>query len=147
MKSVTQPQQRLYEKCRWVEIPLHADERGRLNVVEQEDVPFAYERVFWFYGVPEGQERGGHCHRTCEELLIAVSGHFSIELTNGTDRMLFLLDNPSKGLVIPPMVWCELKAFSHDAVGLCFASESYRADGYIHSFSQYQEEMRKLHAE
>lgn len=118
-----------------IDLPAITDNRGSLTFVE--NTLFDYKRAFWIYNVPEDSERGGHAHRTCSELLVAVHGSFDLELNDGQQSITMRLDNPHKAVLIRPMVWCRLSNFSKDFVGLCLASQEYRPEGYIHSFEEF----------
>lgn len=119
-----------------VELPQRTDDRGSLTFVETSD--FEFQRAFWIYGVPEGVERGGHAHRTCTELLMAVHGSFDVELYDGKGRISVHLDSPNRAIKIRPMVWCRLYNFSPDFVGLCLASHPYQPEGYVNSIEQFE---------
>lgn len=123
-----------------IQFPCFRDERGCLSVADYEacgELPFEIRRVFWVYGVPGEARRGGHAHRTCEELLIAVSGSFEVEVFDGHGRQSFCLDDPSEGLHVPANVWCELKHFSEGAVCLVLASQEYDSGGYINNLEEF----------
>ncbi|MBF1071251.1 MAG: FdtA/QdtA family cupin domain-containing protein [Prevotellaceae bacterium] len=122
----------------FIDLPLHADDRGQLTVAEDRSLPFEARRVFWLTGVPEAAERGGHAHSTCAEVLYAVSGAVKIDLSDGTRDLTVELSLPNRGIVIPPMVWCRLYDFSPNFVGLCFASETYRPEGYFRSWEEFR---------
>lgn len=132
------------------DLPQHRDARGALTFVQNgsmmlcasgvdDAVPvgFDFERAFWIYDVPTGAERGGHAHRTCAELLVAVHGSFDLELNDGQDVTTIHLDRPDKAVLIRPMVWCRLYNFSTDFVGLCLASQEYLPQGYINSYDEF----------
>ena len=75
--------------------------RGNLTVAEQlKNIPFDIARVYWTYDVPSGERRGGHAHRTCEEIIIAVSGSFDVEVYDGEVRQTFHLNHPYQGLYV-----------------------------------------------
>lgn len=43
-----------------IELPKFLDERGNLSFFENDNqLPFAIQRVHWIYDVPGGEERGG----------------------------------------------------------------------------------------
>ena len=44
--------------------------------------------------------------------------------------------SPDKGLLIPPMVWCELSDFAPGTVCLCLASGDYDKEGYLGSLEE-----------
>lgn len=122
--------------------PTFSDERGLLSVAEgaggvsftPEGLPFIPQRVFWLYNIPTEKERGGHAHRSCWEALVALQGSVEVTLRSATAERTFLLNSPTKGILIPPAIWCDLKHFSSDCICLCMASEPYDATGYITEF-------------
>ena len=65
-----------------INLPRILDPRGNLTVAQaQEQVPFDIRRVYWVYDVPAGESRGGHAHKRCRELIVAVSGSFHVSTT------------------------------------------------------------------
>lgn len=123
-----------------VQLPTKTDERGSLSIVQDE---FQMQRAFWIYDVPEGSQRGGHAHRTCAELLVAVHGSLDVELRHGNEVINVHLDSPAQGLLIRPMVWCRLYNFSDNFVGVCLASQPYQAEGYINDLQQFINETKQ----
>ena len=120
------------ERARIIELARFGGPRGELTAIEiGRDVPFPIRRIFYISGVPAGATRGGHAHRSCEELLVAVGGSFKVDLDDGEARRSFELDRRDRGLYVPPMVWGELRDFSADAVCLVLASESYEESDYL----------------
>lgn len=114
------------------------DHRGKLSVVEQcKDIPFRIRRVYWVYDVPEGAERGAHAHHKLYQLIVAVSGSFSVTTDDGTLRQTFLLDRPDEGLVVMPGIWVSLHHFSYGAVCMVLASDSYDEEDYIRDYSDF----------
>lgn len=126
-----------------IEIKEHIDERGLLCVVdpEKDSFPFVVKRIFWIYGVPKGQQRGQHAHRTCAELVVPLRGSFTAHVTDGRRTANFIMDNPCRGLYIPPMVWCSFSDFTADCVCLCLASQAYELQGYINDKSLFLKEI------
>ena len=121
-----------------IQLPDHGDERGVLVFLEGgHHIPFSVARVFWIYGVPGHESRGGHAHWSCHEAVFAVHGSFELELKDGKDSQRFLLNDPSQGVLIPAGVWCELRHFSADAVCVVMASEPYSPQGYVHDYEDY----------
>ncbi|MDO5074289.1 MAG: FdtA/QdtA family cupin domain-containing protein [Bacteroidales bacterium] len=130
----------IQKRCKHFQLPLHKDSRGELVVMEENVLGYEWKRVFWIHNVPKGEERGNHAHRTCEELIFVLSGSFEIELFDGLETMHLMLDKPHEGVFIPRMVWCRLYNFSPNAVILCFATQEYLPEGYIHDYQQFIEE-------
>ena len=126
-----------------ISFPAFKDSRGELCFVQSgaPPLPFDPKRVFWIYGVPEGQQRGCHAHRTCAELVFAVNGSVKITTIDRGEQKAYILNDPTEGLFIPPMVWCQLEDFSDNCVCVCLASEAYDTDGYINDLSKFKKEL------
>ena len=90
------------------------------------------------HDVPSGAYRGGHAHKECVELLIAVSGSFEVILDNGTTIERVMLNNPSEGLLIDVNIWRELENFSSGSVCLVLASHVYDEEDYIRSHDTFR---------
>lgn len=114
-----------------IDIPKITDPRGNLAVLEKDTIPYKIERVYYLYDVPSDSHRGGHAHKECLELLIAVSGSFTVELDNGKVKETVTLNKPDKGLLISTMVWRELADFSSGAMCLVLASHEFEESDYI----------------
>jgi hypothetical protein len=102
-----------------------------------EDMPFEIKRAYWMYDVPGGECRGGHAHKECFTMLIAVSGSFTVNLDDGKKRRSFLLNHPYEGLIIPTGLWRTLDDFSSGAVCLALASQPYDESDYIRSYDDF----------
>lgn len=121
-----------------IEIPRITDPRGNLAVIEKEVLPYAIKRVYYLHDVPSGAYRGGHAHKECKELLIAVSGSFEVVLDNGKEKERVMLNKPNQGLLIDINIWRELENFSSGAVCLVLASHEYDEDDYIRNYETYK---------
>lgn len=121
-----------------IEIPRIIDPRGNLAVIEKEVLPYAIKRVYYLHDVPSGAYRGGHAHKECKELLIAVSGSFEVVLDNGKEKKRIMLNKPNQGLLIDVNIWRELENFSSGAVCLVLASHEYDEDDYIRNYETYK---------
>ena len=66
------------------DIPYFQDSRGALNVLEiSRELPFECKRIFYTYTVPDGQVRGEHAHKKCEQFLISLRGVVSVLVDDG----------------------------------------------------------------
>lgn len=125
--------------CRTVRFPEHADPRGSLSVVEVgKNLDFEIKRVYYLYDLPVATVRGAHAHRNLRQVVIAVHGCFEITVDDGLRRGRFVLDHPSRGVLIGPMVWRNLTNFSRGAVGLVLASEHYDEDDYYREYDEFR---------
>ena len=126
-------------QARLIELPKIVDPRGNLTVAEQmKHVLFDIARVYWTYDIPSGGRRGGHAHRTCQEVVIAVSGSFDVALDDGHGgKEVYHLNHPYQGLYIGTNVWRTLEDFSSGAVCLVLASELFDEKEYIYDYDEF----------
>lgn len=127
-----------------ITLPKIVDPRGNLTVAEGEDLPFAIKRAYWVYDVPGGESRGGHAHKSLWQLLVAVSGSFTVTLDDGEHKEKYLLNHPWQGLIIKNNTWRTLDDFSSGAVCLCLASEEYDEDDYIREYDDFLKYLKCL---
>lgn len=118
-------------------IPKIQDVRGNLSVIEGDVIPFAMKRVYYLYDVPSGAERGGHSHKMQQEFLVALSGSFTVVLTDGKDKISVTLNKPNEGLWIPNGIWRELENFSSGSVCLVIASDIFEEADYIRDYNNF----------
>ena len=124
--------------CRTIELPKITDGRGNLTFVEGGNhIPFDIRRTYYLYDVPDAVTRGAHGHRELEQLIIAMSGSFEVELDDGLNKRSFLLDRPNLGLYVCPMMWRDLHAFSPGAVCVVLASMCYDEDDYFRDYTSF----------
>ena len=121
-----------------IDLPKITDPRGNLTVAESmKNVPFDIRRAYWLYDVPGGESRGGHAHKRLRQMVIALSGSFTVTLDNGRERRTVLLNHPYQGLIIETNVWRTLDDFSSGAVCLVLASELYDEEDYIYDYDAF----------
>lgn len=116
----------------------HSDRKGNLSVVENNiSLPFDVKRTYYLYDVPGGESRGGHAHKNLHQLIVAVSGSFTVTLDDGNIKRTYTLNRPYQGLLVVPGIWRTLDDFSSGAVCMVLASEGYSEDDYIRSYDDY----------
>ena len=110
-------------------VPLcrRTDQRGSLLPLDWESLPFTPRRIFTVSGVPAGTVRGGHGHRTCAQLLVAIAGEIEVQLAHGGERRRVLLTPESPALLVRAGVWFSQTYLGEGAVLLVLASEPYNA--------------------
>lgn len=127
---------------RIIELPKITDPRGNLTVAEErKNIPFEIARVYWTYDVPGGESRGGHAHKRLKQLVVAISGSFTVTLDDGKEKEQYLLNHPWQGLLIDTMTWRTLEDFSSGAVCLVLASEPYEEEDYIYDYEEFLKEV------
>jgi len=121
-----------------IDLPKIVDPRGNLTVAEQMvNVPFDIARVYWTYDIPSGEGRGGHAHRLCEEVIIAVSGSFDVTLDFGDHTRTYHLNHPYQGLYVGTGIWRTLEDFSSGSVCLVLASQLFEEEDYIRDYDEF----------
>jgi acetyltransferase-like isoleucine patch superfamily enzyme len=121
------------------DLPSFKDLRGSLAVAELDHgLPFQPKRCFMVYDVADAKVRGEHAHRALHQFLICVRGQCSLVVDDGSVREEILLDDPSIGVHVGPMVWATQYKFSADAVLLVLASDRYDADDYIREYDEWR---------
>jgi len=123
-------------------LPGVEDMRGMLTFGETgKHLPFDVKRFFLVYGVPNEEVRGEHAHRELHQFLLCVHGSCHVTADDGRTRRQFVLNSPSLGLHIPPMVWSIQHKHTPDAVLVVFASAGYDAGDYIHDYDEFRREL------
>ena len=121
-----------FDQVELINLPKILDDRGNLSFFENNNqVPFAIERIYWIYDVPGGEIRGGHAYKTLQELIIALSGSFDVVLFDGKEEKKFTLNRSYNALYVPKMIWRHLENFSTNSVALIAADQPYSASEYI----------------
>lgn len=112
--------------------------KGQLSFLESDvDIPFMIKRVYYTYGVPVGVKRGGHAHHGLYQLLICPKGKIEVILNDGVHEKSYLLEDPSKGLLVEKMVWHDMIWRETDSVLMVAASERYDEADYIRDFDAF----------
>ena len=93
--------------------------------------------VYWTYDIPTDAERGGHAHIHCRELIVSVSGAFTVTLDDGSQRQQYLLSKPYEGLLVDTRIWRTLENFSSGAVCLVLAEDPFDESDYIYDYSDF----------
>lgn len=112
-----------------ITLKTHKDKRGNLTVIEKE-IPFDIKRIFYIYGV-DNSVRGGHRHKTTIQAAICIHGSCVVKSNDGTKKENFLLDHPSKCLILEGKDYHTMSDFTPDAVLLVLASTPFDPADYI----------------
>ena len=121
---------------KWVDLPSHRDSRGTLTSIESNvDTPFIIKRVFYMHHTVS--DRGGHAHTDTDQIVVACSGSFKVDLSDGTTTRTYEMNDATKGLYVPRMVFVTLYGFSDNSVCLVLASTHYDISKSIRSWKDY----------
>ena len=122
-----------------IDLPRFLDLRGNLSFIEEgSHVPFEIKRVYWIYDVPGGEHRGGHAFRQTDELIVALSGSFDLNLHDGTTEYKYSLNRSYYGVIVPRMIWRMIDNFSTNSLALIIASTDYSESDYIRNFEEFR---------
>ena len=121
-----------------IELPKIENRSGNLTSIQNSvEIPFDIKRIFYLYDIPGGKDRGAHAHLECHQFLIAGSGSFDVLLDDGKSKKLVTLNQPYKGLHIPPGIWASEINFSSGSICLVLASHKYDEEDYIRNYKDY----------
>jgi hypothetical protein len=121
-----------------IKLPVINDQRGNLSFLEEsKNLPFEIKRCYWTYDVPGGKYRGSHAFKTAQEIIIAISGSFDVEVFDGIESNIYNLKRSYIGLYIPPMHWRSIKGFSSNSLSLVLSSTNYSAEDYIRDKNEF----------
>ena len=125
-------------QCKLIEFGKHHHANGNLTVVGNgEFMNFDIKRVFYIYDVPGGEERGGHSHKTLQQVIIAISGAFDVLVDDGAQQHNYTLNRPYQGLLVPPGIWSKQHNFSSGSVCLVLASDHYDEADYVRDYDEF----------
>jgi hypothetical protein len=124
------------QDVRWVALPSHRDSRGVLTSIESDiDIPFTIKRIFYMHHIVS--DRGGHAHTDTDQVIIASSGGFKVDISDGTTTETYEINDAEKGLYVPRMIFAALYGFTESAVCLVLASTHYDMSKSIRSYRDY----------
>jgi len=124
--------------CPVIELPKIENRSGNLTSIQNSiEIPFDIKRIFYLYDIPGGKDRGAHAHIECHQFLIAGSGSFDVLLDDGKSKKLVTLNQPFRGLHIPPGIWASEINFSSGSICLVLASHKYDEKDYIREYDKF----------
>ena len=130
--------------CSLIELSRIKNRAGNITAIENSnEIPFDIERIFYLYDIPGGEDRGAHAHKECHQFLIAVSGSFEVQLDDGKVKKTVMLNQPFRGLHIPPAIWASEVNFSSGSICLVLASHTYDESDYIRDYKDYTKYLNK----
>ena len=121
-----------------IQLPKFLDERGNLSFFENDNqLPFAIQRVHWIYDVPGGEERGGLAYKETEEFIVAMSGSFDVLVDDGKQQYHFSLNRSYMGVYVPAGTWRTITNYSTNAVAVIAASTHYNPNDAIRDYEEF----------
>jgi dTDP-4-dehydrorhamnose 3,5-epimerase-like enzyme len=127
------------DECKPIELPVVEDPQGDLAFAEEANhVPFPIARAFYVYGIPVAAKRGGHAHRALEQAVFCLAGRLEIVVDDGGRRRAHVLEDPRRGIYLPPMVWHDIGGFAPGTVYLVLASAPFDEADYIRDYDEFR---------
>ena len=135
MADMKLPEPRM-DEVRSIDLPSNRDDRGVLTSIESaQDVPFPIKRIFYMHHVVS--DRGAHAHVDTDQVVVSLSGAFDMELSDGKDSVTYRMDDPTRGLYVPRMVFININGMSPETVCLVLASTHYDMSRSLRSWDEY----------
>ena len=103
---------------------IFADSRGKLTLVQFDELSFDPTRAYVLDSIPVGGLRAGHASRAHHRLLLGISGRARVTLDNGHHTAELEL-TAGDTLQLPPGVWLEIEALEERTAMLVFADGDY----------------------
>jgi len=123
-----------------IQYPVLTEPTGNLGVVELgKEFNFNIKRAFFLRNVQSDQIRGKHSHKELKQLIVCLSGSYSIALDNGEMVETLQMDETNQCLFLDGKVWREMSEFSDNAVMLVLCDREYRYDEVIRDYSQFKQ--------
>jgi len=133
---MTQKVESNLKHVKWIDLPSKIDSRGVLTSIESGiDIPISIKRIFYLHHIVS--PRGGHAHINTDQVIIASSGSFKIELSDGKVSKIYEMNSATRGLYIPRKIFIRMYDFSDNAVCLVLANTHYDISKSIRSWEDY----------
>jgi dTDP-4-dehydrorhamnose 3,5-epimerase-like enzyme len=113
-------------------LPRFVEEKGCLTVMDNlpKLLPFSIKRLF-FINTVTNVPRGGHRHFKTRQAVICIQGRCVVSNNDGRKQQRFLLDDPTKCLILEARDWHIMHSFAPGTILLVFASEVFDPNDYI----------------
>lgn len=121
-----------------IEMEQYNDQRGSLNALNfVPNINFDIKRFFFTHNIDQNISRGNHAHKNSYQIMFSINGLLDIEFDNGQKKQIIELNDNTKGLIVPPLIWTKLFNYSKDNILLVFSSEIFNEDDYLRNYNDY----------
>ncbi len=127
------------ELVRLLKFPIFKEDGGTLVVFEEglSEIPFLIKRVFNVSSEKESV-RGMHAHRLCSQILVCSSGSIEVTCDDSIHRVIYTLDKPNYGLLVPSGIWAEQKYLEHNTTMTVICDRLYESEDYISNYADFK---------
>lgn len=111
---------------------------GSLSFFEfQKELSFEIKRIYYIYNFSEQNRRGFHAHKNLKQVMFCPHGKIEVEFNDGKVKGKYLLDSPTKILIVEKGYWREFVSLEEGSILCVGASDIYDEDDYIRNYEDY----------
>ena len=111
---------------------------GSLSFFEfQKELSFEIKRIYYIYNFSEQNKRGFHAHKKLKQVMFCPHGRIEVEFNNGKQKEKYLLDSPTKILIVEKGYWREFVSLEEGSILCVGASDIYDENDYIRNYEDY----------
>lgn len=126
------------EKIRELKIKKIQSSGGSLSFFEKnKEINFDIKRIYYIYEFSKENRRGFHAHKELKQVMFCPHGKIQVEFTDGRIKQSYLLDDPTKILVIEKGYWREFISLEEGSILCVGASDVYDEKDYIRNYDEY----------
>lgn len=126
------------EKIKELKIKKIQSPGGSLSFFEKnKEINFDIKRIYYIYEFSKENRRGFHAHKELKQVMFCPHGKIQVEFTDGKIKQSYLLDDPTKILVIEKGYWREFVSLEEGSILCVGASDVYDEKDYIRNYEEY----------
>ena len=111
---------------------------GSLSFFEfEKELSFEIKRIYYIYNFSEQNRRGFHAHKKLKQVMFCPHGKIEVEFNNGKEKEKYLLDSPTKILIVEKGYWREFVSLEEGSILCVGASDVYDESDYIRNYEDY----------
>lgn len=111
---------------------------GSLSFFEfEKELSFEIKRIYYIYNFSEQNRRGFHAHKKLKQVMFCPHGKIEVEFNNGKEKEKYLLDSPTKILIVEKGYWREFISLEEGSILCVGASDIYDENDYIRNYDDY----------
>ena len=132
-------------KSQQFELQCFGEKDGKLGTFEPLDIPgFEIKRIFYIFGVPEGEDRANHACMNSSIVFIAMAGTVKLSIEIEDEITEYELNHKLTAVFAPKASWIRAYDFSKDAVLMGLSDQIYADCQYINDYDRYRELWRGI---
>lgn len=129
-----------------IKLPSFSDpKKGKLTFGEtKKNIPSNIKRVYYINSIVDKKTiRGNHAHKKLEQIIFCINGSFTLNLDDGEKKQKILMNDPSYGIRLGPLLWHTMEEFSSNCVILVLASDYYNENDYLRDYKDFKAFLKK----